>query len=305
MEVEVRKQQVNPASRILAGNQDPFANVRRIKLHNLEVAEVAITPALAALWLGLNRNFRALSEHRASMLAGQMKAGWDVNGETVKFARKGDQWVLVDGQHRLRGCVLSGHSFESLVVWGVDSDLAVDVGAIRQLADILHSRGEKNANALAAAIRWIWKWENGKFRSAGLEAQTSHAVLLDVLARHPDIRHSVAVGAATKEILPLSMAIFLHYAFSLVDGLAASKFFDALSTGVNLERDDPIFILRRRLLKDKDSTKLKLRAVEKLALAIKTWNLWVAGRSASTSSIRWRSVGPAVEPFPEIEGTKS
>jgi hypothetical protein len=291
-----------PATQIVANVRDPFAGIQRVRLNTLEVAEVTITPALATSWLNLNQNFRALSESRAGGLGEQMKERWDLNGETIKFGKRDGKWVLVDGQHRLRGCVVSGRKFRSLVVWGVSSDLAIDIGAVRKLADLFHSQGEKNYNALAAAVKWMWKFENDKMRATGEGARVSHFELLDVLARHPDIRHSTTVAHAVREILPYSVAAFFHYIFSRRSLAESNQFFEALGTGANLERDDPVFLLRRRLLKDKDATKLKLRTIEKIALVTKAWNYWIAGRSINSAHLRWRGVGPQAEAFPEVEG---
>ena len=69
---------------------------------------ITITPAVAADWLGKSNNVRGLNPHRARELALQMESNdWELNGESIKFDTKGD---LVDGQHRLKACVMSNKS---------------------------------------------------------------------------------------------------------------------------------------------------------------------------------------------------
>lgn len=285
-----------PTAKTLAPGARAAKQTGRVRLGSLEVAEVYITPTLAAEWMRQNSNFRPLNERRVARLAEEIAAfKWDLNGETIKFNSDGS---LKDGQHRLSACIRANTAFSSLVVWGIPSDLSIDTGTSRQLADVLYSRGEKDVNVLAAAVRWVWKYEQGKLRDTA--AATSHATLLEVLSRHPQLRSSVGVARPAINLLPFSAAIFLHYVFSLKDAAAANQFFEAFTTGINLQQDDPIFHLRRRLLKDKDSKKTKLRLMEKVALCIKAWNLWVNGRT--TNCLKVTLTGPSPEAFPEIEG---
>jgi hypothetical protein len=295
-----RAQEFIPQGIPTSGENDPFEGITRFKLGTLEAAEVEINPKRAEVWTGLNDNYREHVEFRSKTLSVQMSLSWDVNGETIKFALRDGRWVLVDGQHRLRACILANVPFTSLVVWGVQSDLAIDTGAVRQLADVLHSRGERNSAALAAAVRWMWKYEGDNLRATGEQARAAFVTLLNVLQRHPQLRESVTVAHSVKEIMPHSPAAFLHYAFGLKDASAADKFFEALATGVNLQNDSAIYHLRRRLIRDRDATKAKLRLIEKLGLTIKAWNLWVQGRTCGVLKIVLS--GPHPEPFPTIEG---
>lgn len=284
---------------------DPFTGVLFTRLGILEVAEVKVTPFLAAKWLQCNNNYRELNESRARVLSHNMAEGWHVNGESIKFQWDDDRgWELVDGQTRLRACLLAKIPFTSLVVRGVESDREIDTGLSRKFADLLHSEGYKNVLALAAAVRLLWRYQNKKMRATGIEGVASITTLLQTFNEHHDIHVHTTRNHAVTSLLPYSSAVFLSYMFAGVAGdEVAAQFFDSLASGENLSGDDPIFILRARLLKEKDKKRhMKLPALDRLAITIKAWNFWISGQSASRDRIRWRASGTEAEPFPTIKG---
>jgi hypothetical protein len=255
-----------------------------------------ITPQVAAEWLAMNSNYRRLSERRAERLAEQMKSGrWDVNGEAIKFNGDG---TLKDGQHRLRACVLADRPFQSLVCWNVASDVNMDTGQRRTFADLLRSKGETNAVALSAAVVWLWRIRTTRMvRSAGAAGGPGHAELLALFHRNKKIVSSVQFTAKCKPLVSNSYAGTLHYLFSEVDPEVAEAFFNGLAHGENLKQNDPLRRLRERLLRDKTQN-AKLTIVEKMALIIKAFNLYNAGRECQ--QIYWRASGPTAEEFPQV-----
>lgn len=268
-----------------------------ISEHGLKIQVVEITPTLAAEWLSRNKNFRRLNEARAKRMADMITRGeFELNGETIKFNREGN---LVDGQHRLRAVELAEKNILCIVVWGIESDLNVDVGNKRLLSEILESRGELNANVLAAAVRWVWKWELGNLAISGMDAVPTNEQLLEVLSRHPDIRNSISAGRSVMKFLQVSAATFLHYAFSCTsdDQTNVTRFFELLATGVELRRDDPIYLLRLKFERQLKS-KAKMRNIELMAVTIKAWNAWKEGRLLR--QLKWCAVGPYAEDYPVI-----
>lgn len=283
---------------------DLFSGITFARLGILEASEVKITPSLAAEWLQRNHNYRDLNQSRAKTLSHNMVQGWHVNGESIKFQWNEDRgWELVDGQTRLCACLLAKKSFVSLVVRGVESDREIDTGLSRKFADLLHSRGHKNVLALAAAVRLLWRYENKKMRATGMEGVASITTLLETFNNHSEIQHHTTRNDVSS-LLPYSNVVFLSYMFANVAGdEAAAQFFDSLASGENLAGDDPVFVLRGRLLRERDKKrKLKLPALDRLAISIKAWNYWISGQSASRDRIRWRASGTETEPFPEIKG---
>lgn len=76
-----------------------------------------ITPKIAAEYLTRNTSNRNRRPTRIQQYARDMGSGnWPVTGESIKFSETGD---LLDGQHRLVACVLSGVSFQTWVAHNV------------------------------------------------------------------------------------------------------------------------------------------------------------------------------------------
>jgi len=195
--------------------------------------------------------------------------------------------------------VIADVPFTSFVVWGVESDTHIDVGVQRTFSDLLMMRGEVNVHMLAASLRVLYRYLNGYMRSSNVETMPSNGQLLELLVQYPEIRLSItAVSHDVWRLMPRSTAIGLHYIFSLKHGQeAANKFFSKLASGSELIEDDPVFHLRRTLLRDL-SEKRKLPTMMKLALTIKAWNSWIEGRPLRL--LKFNAVGPQAEEFPEI-----
>lgn len=259
---------------------------------------VIITPEVAQVIMdNINDMNRHCGEALARSYGKSMADGyWEINGETLVF---GDNGKLLDGQHRLMGCILFNVPFSTWAVFGVDHRAfdTIDRGKKRSTADDLSIEGEKNVNVLASTLALIWLEETGQLRSIGLTPPS--IVARDVLRRHPEVRDSVSGihGLKKKHILHPRIAAFCHYRFHQISPEKAEKFFAGLETGINLGPGSPILALRRRLIDDRDA-KAKLKAVEVLALVIKAWNSHVKNSIVGQSGLRWLSV----EPFPTIGG---
>lgn len=262
--------------------------------------QVTVTPEMAAEWLARNVNNRPLSQRVVGRYVRDMKEGrWELNGETVKFNRKGD---LLDGQHRLAACIQAEVSFETLVVYGLpeESFATVDTGQMRGGKHVLAIEGEKNAALLAATLGHVYRWERGYLDHQGHrnpEANPTNQDLLDTLERHPDVRRSVEVGqrAAVARSFTPSVAACLHYAFSQKDPLLADAFMEGLETGADLPSDSPILVLRERLFREAQGVKVLPNRMG-MAFAIKAWNAFRSGRTIER--LIWV---PGKEPFPTIE----
>lgn len=97
-----------------------------------------ITPAVAAALLAnFNTRNRNLTDSTVESYARDMKSGrWKYNGEAIKFSAEG---VLTNGQHRLKASVVSGVSFVTDVLTGMEADsiLTEDTGKSRSVADVI------------------------------------------------------------------------------------------------------------------------------------------------------------------------
>ncbi len=243
---------------------------------------VTITPDLAMKWLDeANRNNRTVRDAHVTRMAADMQEGnWHgLNGEAIRFDTEGR---LVDGQHRLWASVVSGCSFESLVVTSVCAEdySTIGIGQKKTFSDFLGPvHGEKNTILLAAGIRLVYLWRKGILASMkDSKAYPTIAELEQTLNENPLIRESVNRVACmhdTRRLLTASFGVLIHFAGTIQGNPATVEaFLDRLGTGVGLEADDPIFQLRKYLLGQKVPKNGTRRPGQQyiLALAIKTWN---------------------------------
>lgn len=274
-------------------NRSSTARTTRKPVQKQPTMEVVkITPELAEQWLSKNTQNRPVRERYVAELGEAMKRGeWVTNGDAIRFD---DAGVLIDGQHRLWAVFTSEVTIESVVIRGLanESKLTIDHGARRKLSDHLRMAGHPNSVTLAAIINMVWKLENGHARDA---VRPTVAQAMALLEEQPDIVESVKmVGRYHSRFSGSSAAVgALYYEFAMRDSDAAEIFFEKLIEGVGLEKDSPIFVLRKSLEISPPST------VVLMAIFIKAWNAYLEGRAITT--LVWRPVGKTAEPFPVIK----
>lgn len=260
-----------------------------------------ITPERARVDLekAQGKNFRKLHPQKVKPLARAMRdRKWEPNGESVKYDTSG---ILKDGQHRYQACIEANVPFNTLVVYGIESDLNIDNGSKRQLSDWLEHRGEINTTTLAAALRLQWRYENGKlwsFTNVGDQMPTNNE-LLDVLDRNSDIREAVKLSMKYKMSGAGSSLAFVLYNAMKTNRDLALSFIDELASQANLSENHPLLLLNQKLLKTKGQ-KVRIRDKYKLIWLIKAWNAYALGRSVTVAYYRFREVGPAAEKYPDF-----
>lgn len=98
-----------------------------------------ISPHQAAMWLQKNENNRKMREDRALALSRAIEDGkFQMTHQSLAFTRSGR---LLDGQHRLRACVLANRSITVPVAFNVPETAfpVMDAGLIRKMYERLHS----------------------------------------------------------------------------------------------------------------------------------------------------------------------
>jgi hypothetical protein len=230
-----------------------------------------------------NPRNRKLSKTRRDSIADILKSGlWRVNGETVIFDSNGN---LLDGQGRLAASMLTNIALETFVVFGIDPEAfdVIDRGKKRNLADDLSIDGEEYTVTLAASLSILWLDVHNKLNQIGKANSVPSPEARELLAVNPSLRDSVKIVSSNQlaRILAPSVGAFLHYKFSEKDCKAADKFFTDLKIGANMPSDDPVLVLRNKLLQDEH---LRGRAYEPMCLTIKAWNI---RRSGKNSKLRW------------------
>ena len=259
-----------------------------------------ITPEKASEYLGLvienNRHEipPAMSDYAADMKAGR----WKLNGETIKFNSNGE---IIDGANRLRACIKAGVDFTTVVVRGIESRgtfATIDTGRPRTLAHIITMHKEKNAKGCAALVSALLMYEKGWAPHQGGSGMTRVQEETFFLKNAASIRISVewssTISHRCKLLTPREFA-FLKHSLSKIDEETATGFLDTFASGANIGKDDPVFILRKRM--EKNMTDItKLSSVTKLAFGIKAWNATRTGEAIRC--MKWSRYGKNREDFP-------
>lgn len=215
---------------------------------NFEIA--TITPEIAAAWLDANVKNRKLQQRLVTRLAHDMRKGnFDFTGDTIKFDRNNK---LIDGQHRLRACVLSNTPFEAIVVYGLDPQAqnVIDTGKARTKGDMLALQGITNWTNTASAYRFLF---NYKYGVSPLSNVITHSDMLDCLERHPKLYMYVPTPGAIVKGIPTGMIGFVNYAAATVMKKKdrADAMMGVLKTGSPDFKGDPIHLFRERVIAGK------------------------------------------------------
>ncbi len=265
---------------------------------------MTVTPQEAREWLDTkNSKNRPISENAVAKYAQEMQQKrWRLNAQGLIFGKSGN---LLNGQHRLLACVRSNTPFETLVTWGVEDAAfdTIDDCNTRSLADVLHIKGEAGSRFLAAGVRFLWEYATGQIETKDLRhGQIATKPLLEAtLDKHRKITTSVKFYLMLKArpgglLIPAAMAVGLHYLFALVDEKKADEFFSRLQSGLELTEDNPIYILRNRLIAGQKEASSKLTRSAMFYYVVTAWNAYASGTYMK------RLVFNADTPVPDIEG---
>lgn len=241
-----------------------------------------ITPAIAAHYLNQNEKNRRLSRTVVSRYVEAINRGeWVVNGEAIKFGWNGN---LLDGQHRLRACILADKSIDVCVVRGLDPEVfkTLDEGKGRKGGDCLYVLEYPNPLALAAACRMLFAYERGWTGYVRGYRKVSNDELLGVIKRHRKLVPFSGVymkKPVFSRLIPHSVGMFAFYVASMIDENEAFRFFTEFATGRYNRPGDkhPPKVLRERL---EQTAREAIRPTSevKMAWVVEAWNHHQAGR---------------------------
>lgn len=251
---------------------------------------ITITPELAAEMLTYNVGNRPLSSGAVKSYAEQMKAGlWRETFETIQFSHR-----LLQGQHRLHASVDSGCAFVAWVAFGADDKTFayIDIGKKRTAGDIFAINGVGNHTVVAAAVKWIWGYENHERTNRARAASFASGVtdpgpLFEYYKTLDAVRLQASAKFASKfsaKRLPNpTLAVGVHYVCSGKSKAHADEFFEKVATGIGFtSKSDPAYKLRDRLT---DASKPLSRA-EQAVYMIEAWNAARLGRKVSAFEYR-------------------
>lgn len=265
---------------------------------------VDITPKIAEAMLGYNTNNRSLRRHRVSALATEMtRKQWLATGEAIKFDVKGN---LIDGQHRLEGCIAASATLkQQLVVTGLPekSFAVIDTGMKRTPKDTLAVAGIANGSAIAPVARLL------SIVMAGLDPYDVNSMKLvtrqDILKFAQE--NMVELDWANRLSRPTYASAKLGNQTALIalamnalgkghDRAKIEEFFSLLATGEKLSATSPILSLRSWLIKyGKDIHRNP--AATHYANYVVAFNAWVSGKVVRRHSTMSREHG-----VPELIG---
>ncbi len=248
----------------------------------------SITPEMAKKYLETNsQRQRRLRKKLVSQYASDMSRGrWELNMTPIRFDLSGK---LIDGQHRLEGCILAGVPFTTAVARNLNSEVisTIDTSGTRTPGDMLQVRGVPNGNHISAAARLLLTYERYTRGEVALFTEFvgsySKPELVDfAIQRYEELYPAqVATSAkALKSLISPAWGVFLYTIFARKDATLAKAFFETLATGENLHADDPIYRLRQRLLEMGSQRNRYAQMTNILAFTIKTWNLVRTGQKA-------------------------
>lgn len=215
--------------------------------------EVTITPHVAEVLLSEKYypkdKQRKLREGVAERYGMEMKAGaWRRTNQGIAFDRNGH---LIDGQHRLWGCIDSHSEFTTLVTVGLDPDAAeyIDTGIPRSLADrhLFHT-GEKVSPLFGAVARAMF--------DRGLGKRPLDSIMIDFMKRHQEAIQFASGMPATdvQGVRKASVLAPIARAYYYEDHEQLRAFMSVLGTGMSDSRfqngSGSVIKLRNMLIAD-------------------------------------------------------
>lgn len=276
----------------------------------MKLKVIDISPELAQSWLSKSGKNRKKNTGHIKRLAEKMAEGrWIVNGQTISFDSEGN---LIDGQHRLEAIVMAGVTIKHAVAFDVEDPRAFksyDAESLKRGAHhISEMMGVKNATNVTSSARFILTYENAKDMEdfsylLGSKRYLPPEQLADESCRLEEEISEAAqmIGSRfAKNAGSPSSIVGLIVIFNRIDPIATAGFCRKLKTGVFDNPNDPCLLLRDMLLTDKTRRRgiKHLRTV--VAITIKAFNLYRAGKEISI--LRWRIEGDKPERFPVIIG---
>lgn len=257
-----------------------------------------ITPEQAQELLSRNTaNFRKLSEARTRALADVMRRGlFKFNGVSLISMR--EDGTLRDGQTRLAAVVSSGVPIRTLYYEGpVDDETSIDTGSKRTAGQTLAAHSVPNANSTAAAIKaYIALFQERTISHLNYAAPITSGQVLEFYQKNQQVLESVRKAAEVPIGLYQALVAAVHFAGMSLNPEHTEWWINALTTGENLNADDPVLRLRAKFTAQQKH--VTMSRIEQAALLIKSWNLIAAGKPVK--ALAWRGAGPNPEDFPVL-----
>jgi hypothetical protein len=247
---------------------------------------VEVTPEMAQQWLDTRfDNERTLREGtRVAAMVRDMQADrWYFTGDPIRFDYETGR--LIDGQHRLTAVVQSSCSqLFAIINLPMEARSVIDTGSARTLGDLLLFGGHVKGRNLAAIIRRVLTYFNGRGTEGGdyyptvTESTEFLSKNKDALVRAVEVAQKSYQGGRR---LPMSPAILgaTYFLCAEKDQDLADSFFDKLIFGLDLHEGEPVLALRDRLLRAREQQGRPMSPDDAFRFTILAWNFTRAGVS--------------------------
>lgn len=257
------------------------------------VVKATITPELAQHLLALiNTHNRPLSQARVKQYADVLSRGQYVfNGESIQIGMTDSGHMqLLNGQHRLHACAVSGVNFETVMVLGLPVSVfsTIDRGKTRSYADVLSVAGYKNTHNIQPAARILVAINAGfspTVRST-LNLVTAEDILQYVNKNHSILQEAHQTACRINSVVGgINSAWVIAYCIMLQDrqkagysGHEVAQFFHTVETGIGLSSGNPALALRQWFGRGGSKRKGQSgKNVLEAATIISAFNKWVNG----------------------------
>lgn len=243
-----------------------------------------ITPMMAQAFLEVNPGNRPIRQSHVGYFEEQLRDGtFHLTHQGIAFD---ESLQLLDGQHRLLAIANTGITAQLFVTRGLPraTFAGIDGGRKRTAADNLDVNGAQNSRVLAAGIK-IYTLFNELNNLVWVGQKAAHASTTAKIEKaykqNPDAwALAASFGARHKDPLVNSSALSFLYFYAVTecahDPLVLERFGEKLALGVDLSKDCPIYLYRRKRSAEREAKKAFCQQ-QIAADYIKLFNFFLAG----------------------------
>lgn len=264
-----------------------FQTTSQIETHIVEITPKIASGLLEMTDLSVQRK---LNKPHVNFLANELSKGdWAFNGDSIRQDCDGN---IIDGQHRLNACILSGVSFSSLFIKGLPTEYihTIDVGGkARSLANCLeikHRQNYKYSNTIAAAGKLVRSLVIGSTGGSGrkdIRSYTTASELLLFIEENPTfiefISETMRLRANGDKFISPVVFCSVKWLTDKADLKTSNKFWQGLSDGIGINQTNSVWYLRKKIMRSKTRNDEKLTQRALIINIYTAFNSLVEGRT--------------------------